>query len=729
MIRFRLGQSWKREKDASLADSFGLDLDGVDLLPQASEESLAVVVPELVDAVSALYLNGDPLAQVSLAEAHLEIALLRRENDVELTIVDLGRPARVARGPIRVELAELAAAAVKCARTLMRALRGWAPPLQNSAPIQRMMRQLQAIEHGPMASSLRGSAVERAHFHSGPAAPNSFAFELADSQSLLTAFGRAGRGALTSLLVEGSVGFAIEPGNLLWRAVGRPFLLALEICRQAGELARALDLGERQLSLQLAGVGPSLELDLIGGRLAVSTRECELAGAQLARAMFDLGLSLAFLAFAQNRNQKRNPYLTGLIERCREGLAQLRAPVEPSEDRVARARGDRALTYKAVNRTGQLRRLRFTELWKKTRLGGDEPGRILVGARGPIFSSASMACAFSTGGDLLFRRISTHGVAAGEDQWLLAASSKRIECFVGSEKSARWMRDHDGLPIGPSLDRKGGLLVGTSSAGVVFALSELTGRELWRIAPSRARVVFAAIQGHRALVAADSGHLYGLDLADGRVRYRLHAALPFTSPPLAWGRKLLARAGRRERFSLLAADAHRGTLHWNRELDLNSTSVAMVQRNRVFVAGARAAEGVLLCLGSMGQPLWERRLHLGRGPFTLLAAGAKMIACSPRGGAVCFGTDGQLLWRLGGLSGELLWPCPPAFARGVAIIPGEAVRAVDVESGEILAELRSGIGLCDLKTDSKLNLFLLDEDGTLQAHRLASHFAVVAGDP
>ena len=67
-----------------------------------------------------------------------------------------------------------------------------------------------------------------------------------------------------------------------------------------------------------------------------------------------------------------------------------------------------------------------------------------------------------------------------------------------------------------------------------------------------------------------------------------------------------------------------------------------------------------------------------------------------------------------------------AFARGVLMIPGEIVRAVDPRSGQVLAEVRAGIGLCDLKIDGKLNLYLLDEDGSLQAHRLASHFAVVS---
>ena len=47
MIRFRIGQSWKRERTASPVDAFGLDLDGVNLLAGASEEPLAKVVPPI----------------------------------------------------------------------------------------------------------------------------------------------------------------------------------------------------------------------------------------------------------------------------------------------------------------------------------------------------------------------------------------------------------------------------------------------------------------------------------------------------------------------------------------------------------------------------------------------------------------------------------------------------------------------------------------------------------
>jgi hypothetical protein len=727
MIRFRLGQAWRNEAGARAQDSFSLDVDGVDLLSKATEESLVTVVPDLVEALSALYVDGEPLAQLSLPEAHLEIAMHRRDSDVDIAVADLGRPAHLARGPIKLDLCELASAAVHCALALMRNLRDCAPSLRQSISVQRMMRQVELLKHRPMASLRPGASLDGFRTDSGPAYPKSFQFELTDAEGLVRALGSAGRGALTSLLFGGSVAFCVESKSPEWRSDGRPFLLALEISRQAGEISHAVDLRERELRLQIGGVGPDWMLNLRENRAVIGAVECALSGSELARAMFNLGLELAYSISAQNRNQRRNPYIAAIVERCREGLVQLRSPIEPSRDGVARSRAHHPALQRALNRSGRLRRIRFIELWEKNRLAGDEPGRILLGARGPVVASGAMASGFSAQGDILFRRIAAHGVAASRDYWALTAVADCILCFVGGEKTARWLRGHDGLSIGPELQRKDGLLIVASASGAVIALSELTGREMWRIAPVRARQVFFSLQGHRALVAADSGHLYGLDLHDGQVRYRLSAQRPFAGPPLPWGRKMIATVGRRERFSLIAADAHRGSIHWQCELDLDSMAAPLPQGNRVFLAGERAGVGTLLCIGAKGQMIWERRLHLGRGPFTLLAPGGqRVIVCSPRGAAVSFSIDGHIEWRLGALESELLRSCPPAFARGVAVIPGETVRAVDVHSGEVLAELRAGIGLCDLKVDSKVNLYLLDEDGTLRALRLASHFAIVS---
>ncbi len=534
MIRFRLGQMWKREPEGLLQDSFGLDLDGVDLLSKATEESLVAVVPDLVDAVSALYLGGESLAQLSLAEAHLEIGMHRRDGEVEISVIDLGRPARLARGPIKIELPELATAAVQCARALARDLSDCAPSLRSIAPVQRMLRQMHALENGPMASPANRPVLESLNWHSGPVHPKSFEFQLVDPGNLVGALENSGRGALTSLLFGGSIVFRADSADPIWRSQGRPFLTALEISRQAGELARAIELQERRFTLQLAATGAAFDLDLAADKLTLGSSESGLAGAELAREMFKLGLAIAYLVSSQSRNQKRNPYVAGLVERCREGLVQLRVPVEPSQDGGARARAERLVPRKTVNRAGRLRRLRFTKLWEKNRLGGDQPGRIALAPRGLVFASGTMACGFSPQGDFLFRRMSTQGAAVSRDHWVLTASPDRLQCFVGGETSARWIRDHDGTSLEPELGRKNGHLIAVAGHGAVISFSELTGREIWRFAPSRSRLLFLTIQGHRALLAADSGHLYGLDLHDGQVRYRLNAALPFIGERRRW---------------------------------------------------------------------------------------------------------------------------------------------------------------------------------------------------
>ncbi|MFP2934278.1 hypothetical protein ACLESO_56000, partial [Pyxidicoccus sp. 3LG] len=110
MTRIRIGQRWKREPAASPLDSIALELDGVDLLSGAVEESLAEVVPSLVRSVAAIYGGRQRLAQVSLPEAHLELVLRRVGPEVELLVASLARPARLLRPPVRVEVEELAEA-------------------------------------------------------------------------------------------------------------------------------------------------------------------------------------------------------------------------------------------------------------------------------------------------------------------------------------------------------------------------------------------------------------------------------------------------------------------------------------------------------------------------------------------------------------------------------------------------------------------------------------------
>ncbi len=724
MIRFRIGQSWKRERSAPPVDSFGLDLDGVDLLSGASEEPLVKVVPDLIDALYQLSIEGRPIAQVSLHEANLELAMHRQNGEVALSVVSLGRPAKLVRPAVRLELSELTEAAVRCGRLLLKDLTDAAPAMLRSARNRQMMRRLTVLERG------RKGELEKTRSDSGfgyrqPAAKaGTFGFALDDADDLLLTYDARASGALPSLLAPGAVTWKVTAAHD-WRLAGVPYLLTLELSRQAGELAHAIELDDEQFTFSPGGVGPRATVKLREKKLEWHGPTSDVDPPQLAREMFELGLSFSFAATTRNKSQSKNPYLVELVERCREGLSALRDVVKPSDDRPAKEKRRGSVASRPLKTHGKLRRLFFEPRWEKSSLGGDSPGRLLLSVRGPIFSSLEMACGFSADGELLFRRVATHGVAAASDGRVVTASLNRLTSFRCAEGSARWIRDHDGQCVGPDLLEKDGLLIAPAGTRGVVAFSEMTGREAWRIEPPRTQRSHIALQGHRVLLATDSGYLYGLDVKDGQVRFRMRAALPFGGPTVPWGKRLLAMLWRGERSAVFAADAHSGNIAWTRELQLDTPSQPIAVGTRVMIAGYQDQDAVLVCLGRYGQPLWEKKLHLGSGPLSLLGVGRMVLAQDRSGAATMVGSDGRIEWRVGAPGEELARTVAPHLVRGVLIVPGESVRAIDPRGGRVLGEVAAGVGLVDLKVDARLNLYLLDEDGSLRAYRLSSHFAVV----
>lgn len=728
MIRFRIGQTWKREPGASPVDSFGLELDGVDLLMGASEEPLARVVPELVQALHGVALEGRTSAQLSLPEAHLEVALFRRGSQVSLKVVSLARPARLTRPAVELELSELVQATIKCARGLIRDLSEVTPSADPDARHRKMLRQLGQLERRPSAEA----RFER--FDSGygyrlfAQTPGSFGFELHDVDDLILTFGSRSPAALPSLLFDGALTLALgEPGSSPWRAEGSLFLIALELSRQAGELVQALEAGDRQFSMAPGGVGSELRLRLDERTANHGAERFALDPRRLARSMYELPLALVFALTNRNQSQAKNPYVRELGARCREGLSHLRSDVDaaPEEPTVPTKRPRRSAGGSPIKTSGRLRRLRLEPVWEKSSLGGDSAGRIILTPKGPIFASLEMACAFSSQGELLFRRVATHGLATSSDGWVIAAFQNRALAYRSGEANARWLRDHDGAPLGPELLHQDGLLFAPVASRGAAAYSELTGRELWRVDPSRTQRGYFALHGHRALLATDAGYLYGLDAATGQVRYRMRAALPFVCAPVPWEKKLLGLLCRANRSAVVAAELHSGQILWTQEIPLSAPTPPLPIPGRVLVTGLQDGMALLVCLSSKGAPLWERRLHLGHPPYQQLRVGRSVLVKDAAGGAVLVSAEGHIDWRVGAAGEDLPVAIPPVLARGIVLLPGETVRAVDPKGGGVLAEVKAGLGLTDLVADARLNLYTLTEGGTLRAFRLRSHFAVL----
>jgi outer membrane protein assembly factor BamB len=729
MTRFRLGQRWKREPTAHPVDSIALELHGVNLLAGAVEEPLAEVVPALVGAIAALRSGKRRLAQVSLPEASLELVLRRAEADVELSVASLGRPARLLRPPVRVELEELAEAARGCGQGFLADISQAAPRGLPSSFAKGLKESLRLL--GGPVSAQKASPPEPFIVRVEPLEDPGFGFELKDPLDLLRSNARGQGAALGSLLCSGEVWLKLSGRAQAWRAPGPPFLTALELSRQAGELARAVELGEKSFAFEPGGVRPgfTLELDKGKGRLGPGAAVA-VDGSALAAAMFHLGQALALAIAERDRGQSNNPYLVELTERCREGLSHLRGPVQPPEGAgEARGKGRSSRrTGRPLPVPGRLRRLRFEKRWEQRGLAGAESGQLLLGRQGPVFCSKEQARALSRkDGQELWRRESSHGVAATADGYVVTADADRVLCFMGGETSARWLHDHDGLPLGPQLLRQDGLLITLSNQRTVLAFAEVVGREVWRLAPAKTQKSWLAVQGHRALLATDSGYLYGVDMADGQVRYRMRAGVPFHGTPVAWGKHLVTLLGRGDHHALLLADAHSGDVTWTRELSLALPSEPLPARTRVYVAGEKEREGVLVCVDARGKQLWERPLHLGAGPFALTPLPRGVIVTSASGAAARVSTSGELEWRVGAVGEPLARALPARVSRGVVLVPGEQVRAVELRGGQVLAEVRAGAGLVGLQVDAQLGLYFLDEAGTLTAYQLTSHFTVVEG--
>ncbi|MDY7228072.1 PQQ-binding-like beta-propeller repeat protein [Hyalangium rubrum] len=729
MTRFRLGQRWKREPSAPPVDSIALELDGMDLLSGAGEEPLAEVVPTLVGAAADLHAGRSRLAQVSLAEAGLELVLRRAGVDIEVSVVSLGRPARLLRPPVRVDLEEFTEAARECGEGFRVDLSRVAPDALSPSLSRRLDEALRLLG-GPLAVR-KESAPEAFTRRVEPSEEPGFGFELKDPADLLRTYERGGGAALGSLLCAGEVWLALPGQPSAWRTPGPPFLTALELSRQALELARAVELGEPRFAFEPAGVRPGFALELASGKGRLgSGAPFAVDGTALAAAMFHLGQALALAISERERSQASNPYLVELTERCREGLSHLRGPVQPPES-TGEARGRGASSRgagKPLPVPGRLRRLRFERRWEQKGLAGAEHGGLHLGRQGVVFCSRELACGLARkDGQVQWRREAAKGVAATVDGYVVAADADRVYGFVGAGPSARWLHDHDGLPLGPQLMREDGLLLTLSEERTVLAFAEVGGREVWRLAPPRTQRSWLATQGHRALVATDSGYLYGVDIADGQVRFRMRAPLPFHGTPVAWGKRFVATLGRGTHHALLLADAHTGDVTWTREFQLSTPSAPLPVRTRVYLAGVRDQEGLLLCLDSRGKLLWERPLHMGVGPFALTALPRGVLVTSASGAAVRVDTSGELSWRVGAVGEPLASALPARASRGVVLIPGEQVRAVDPKGGQVLAEVQAGAGLVSLQADARLGLYFLDDAGTLSAYRLGTHFTVVEG--
>lgn len=688
MIQFRVGQSWKREPAGPPGprDAFALEVDGVNLLPGATEEPLVKVVAGLVDSVAGLVVDGERSGELSLEDVSLEVCLWRRPGlDVEVAVLSLAQPPRRAQPTVTVELPALVEATAQCARGLLRELGEPLPAEALRLKARLSELSLTVVREWPERAVEPWTASHQAE---------GLGYRLADLDGRSTSFTRRSPGGLPALLIDGAVSWGSSEC-----VEGLPFLTMLGLARAAGQ-----------------------------GRVPFLGRELEPTW------VFETGLDLCLTMRTRNPALASNPWLEALQTRCAEGLRALKAPLP---DTSARTRGPAHERGPAPDAPlpvpGDVRRVALAPQWTQPVALGEEGARLLLGRSAIVVASPDAAHAFTPRGRAAFQHLSPRGVATSANH-TLCATSERVLLFEGGARSASWLKDHDGSRIGPGLHATDGALVTTLARRGVVAFDPATGRERWRFEPPRTQRVYLTFSGARVLVATDGGVLFGLDAQSGQVRFTVRSTLPFAGPVVSLGQRAIAVLRRAELTAVYlcqalasGARAPAGTVTWTHEVALSNPGTPVATKGRIFLTGQRDGQSLVVALSTSGHLLWERQTALDPSSQLALAFDGGLVVTDARGNAVRLLPNGETAWVLGSQGDQLSSPIAPVLRRHVLIIPGPTLRLVEPRGGRVLGELDTGPRVVDVAVDRTLAVFVLKEPGLLEAWRPAAVLALVEG--
>lgn len=689
MLRFRLGQAWKHEShgpDGPL-DAFRLQVADVDLLEDANEEPLAEVVPRLIHAASVLRSGEEALAQVTLPHRGLELCLTRVGPDaVELVLLDMGRPAKLLREPLRLDLHDWISAAVACGRALQQDLTERSQGTLNSSAWKTAIKALPGLETGHVADW--PTPYESLAWEQFPHAAAPVGFRLRDDLGRLTAFHRKSAAPLTSLLCAGEL--VTVDGRQLSTL---PFVWLFEATRRAPDEAwEDPDLG------------------------TIDSRSVCTAG---------LSFGLAVKTF--NPRLAHNSWLAALLEQCTRGLAHHRTTGTRSHrtKRTSRARAAASLPAPTPP-VGTLRRLSFSKQWERELRIHGETGSVILSRRGPIVTTPFVAQAFDAKGRSLFRRVGTHGVAANKRGQVLVANASRLTMFRGTERSARWLRNHDGRTLGTALEAMGDVFLESTRTHGLIAHAAFTGKEAWRLEPGRIVNAFPLVTPSRVYLATDDGTFYSVSLEHGDWAFRLRSPLPFAHPPLLVGRHLMGVLTQGERTAIFWSDAQSGAIKWAVESRLFRPTPLCAAKGVAYLAGERDGAAWVVAIDSQARVLWERPLPSLVRPRFVGHHPQRLWVVDHRGAAVGLSKAGQPDWLLGAAHEGAVAELAPRLVGDLLLLPvGDTVRAIAPATGRVIAELALPATATGFEVDAKLNLYVIDERGVLTAYRLGTQLSVV----
>ncbi len=748
MVRVRLGSTWKQDPAlrsalarggaaaeqaaARAVDALALEVDGVDVGAGRAEGALLASVEALGEGVLRL-LAGSARAEVHFSEGGVELVLARRGASALLTVVALGRPARVLAREVEVDLADLTRAAYDAARRLADDLGSFRPSQAAASTwsLRDLARRLEAARPAPAEAlpTFTPATVHRPRRR--PDAPIC-TFELRDDEALLGSY--RGPGAdLGSLLPAGRVTLRASDGREVVAVAGPPFLVLRDLSAFAERLADAARRGEASAAVALAAPGRHatvhLEADLVAGTLACDGRlPLPCPPLLLARALLEAAVDFCGVAAARNPWQADNSWLAELRTSAAERLAHvqelLAGDLVASEGAPMRRRRTRRLPRTPLG-PGRMRRLAFRRAWE---IDAGAPAGFGVAILGDLVIAAGAAAVLGLDARRGTERWHRPGAALAtlSGGALFVADVRRLASLEPTTGRERWSRGIDELPEGVrDVVRLTGGLALVLAPGAAAALDPASGRTAWTFAPPAALTLRAAALGPLAVLGSDAGFLYGVEAATGRTAWRLRLPGPLAAPPSVYGDACFVLCTTELGGSLLAVDPATGRRRFEVPLDVGPSGAPVPFAGLLGVAGVVAGDPVVTAVDPAGRLAWEDAPPLGSGPVLLVPLPGGLLASTAQGACVALDRDGAALWSVArGALHPLPASAPPVVARGVALVPGEQVEALEVATGKVLghASLAAPVRLL---ADAELNAWGMDAEGLVTAVRLETHLSVV----
>ena len=265
------------------------------------------------------------------------------------------------------------------------------------------------------------------------------------------------------------------------------------------------------------------------------------------------------------------------------------------------------------------------------------------------------------------------------------------------------------------------------------ALDPQRGRPLWRRRTLYGGVVDLVAYGAGCWISGEDGLIHGVRRGDGALAFSVpligEAEGPLRSTP--HGLLITQHCGPTQEGALTLICPQTGATRWHHQAEGPYHGAPLLHGDQALVIVDRLQGPALACVGlTDGALQWQTDLHLDAAadtPGALLVVDDSIYVKGLEGELIALDQRGQILWRLPPEpEGEALITNAAAVpCRGLILVPGATIRALDPETGRLIHSLR-----CEDLVPSWMHVWpegdlLVAEGGTLAYYFLGGHLSLV----